>query len=46
MNLFAKARDWLTTQLEAAAGEVVTYTRGGESITLTAVVGQTLSVVG
>ncbi|MDY3555307.1 hypothetical protein R5W24_004448 [Gemmata sp. JC717] len=42
MNLFAKARDWLTAQLEEAAGEPITYTRGNQTFALTAVVGQTL----
>ena len=41
-NLFAKANDWLTTQVQAAAGESVTYTRNATSITLTAVVGRTV----
>lgn len=44
MNLFEKATGWLDTMVKAAAGRTVTYTRGAESITLTAVVGQTSSV--
>lgn len=39
-NLFAKARDWLPAQVQAAAGVSVTYTRGATSIALTAVVGR------
>jgi hypothetical protein len=41
-KLFEKAfaDGWLTGMVQAAAGETVTYTRGAESITLTATVGQ------
>lgn len=41
MNLFEKARNWLPGMVQAAAGETVTYARGAEAITLTAVLGQT-----
>lgn len=41
-TLFQKARDWLPQQVQAAAGESITYTRGATSETLTAVLGRTL----
>lgn len=43
-NLFAKAREWLGTAVQEAAGVTVAYTRGVTSITLTAVVGRTVFV--
>lgn len=43
MSLLNKARDWLTAKVEQAAGELVTYSRSGESYPVTAVVGQTLA---
>ena len=42
-NLFSKARDWLPAQVDRAAGETVVYSRAGESLTVTAVVGQVLA---
>ncbi|HEY1191915.1 MAG TPA: hypothetical protein VGE74_30065 [Gemmata sp.] len=42
MNLLGKAREWLRDQVEAAAGEAITYTRGAQSFPLTALVGQVL----
>ena len=42
MNLFQKARSFLPAQEQRAAGETVTYARGAESLTLTAVVGNTV----
>lgn len=41
-NLFANANDWLTAQVQAAAGATVTYARGATSLTVTAVVGRTV----
>lgn len=42
-NLFAKARDWLPAQVQAAAGVSVTYTRAaGGTISLEPWVGRTL----
>ncbi len=41
-NLFSRARDWLPGKVQAAAGVAVTYTRGATSLSLTAVVGNTL----
>lgn len=41
-NLFAKARDWLPGKVQDAAGATVTYARGAQSITLTAVAGRTV----
>lgn len=41
-TLFQKASSWLPAQAQRAAGETVTYTRGAESITITAVLGRTV----
>lgn len=41
MNLFAKAKQWLPAAVQTAAGVTVTYARGVEQVTLTAVVGRT-----
>lgn len=42
MNLFDKAKTWLPAMLQSAAGSTVSYRRGATSITLTAVIGQTV----
>lgn len=39
-TLLQKARDWLPRMTQAAGGETITYARGAESITLTAVLGR------
>ena len=42
MSLFSKARDWLAGAVQDAAGVSVTYTRGVQTLSLTAVVGRTV----
>jgi hypothetical protein len=41
VKLFEKLRTWLPAMEEKADGRQITYTRGGESITVTARVGRT-----
>lgn len=43
-TLFGNASTWLSTQLEYAAGVTVSYTRSDTTVSITAVVGQTLDV--
>jgi hypothetical protein len=41
-TLFDKAKTWLPAMVQSAAGGTVTYTRSATSISLTAVLGQTV----
>ena len=42
MNLFGRAKSWLPATAKLAAGVTVTYTRGGTTVTVSAMQGRTV----